>query len=119
MKILLVEDDSFLSDLYKNSLEKSGHNIFQSFEPEEALKTVLTAHPDLVILDLIMPHFSGLEVLKKIKADPKTALIPVIVLSNIRDEKIKKEALELGAKGYIVKTSTTPAQIPEEIKKYL
>lgn len=119
MKILLIEDDSFLSDLYKNSFEGAGHSVVQALEPEEALKTALATYPDLVILDLIMPRISGLEVLKKLKEDSKTAVVPVIVLSNIKDEKIRKQAVELGAKGYIVKTSITPEQLPEEIKKYL
>ena len=119
MKILIIEDDPFLSDLYKNQLEKAGHTVLQAFDPSVGLKTVGTALPDLVILDLIMPKFSGMEILKKIKEDETLKLIRVIILSNIKDEKIVKEAIDLGAKGYIIKTNVTPDQVSEEIKKYL
>jgi len=119
MKILLIEDDPFLSDLYKNQLEKAGHSVLQSFDPAEGLKTIVDVKPDLVILDLIMPKFSGMEILRKIRADETLKEVNVIVLSNIKDEKIVKEALDLGAKGYIIKTTVTPDQVPEEIKKYL
>ena len=119
MKILLIEDDPFLSDLYKNQLEKAGHGVLQSFDSSEGLKAVGVVRPDLVILDLIMPKFSGMEILRKIKADETLKGVRVIVLSNIKDEKIIKEALSLGAKGYIIKTTVTPDQVPEEIKKYL
>lgn len=119
MKILLIEDDPFLSDLYKNQLEKVNYTVVQAFDPSEGLKAISEAKPDLVILDLIMPGFSGMEILKKIKSDNNTNGIKVIVLSNIKDQKIIKEAVDLGAKGYIIKTATTPDQISEEIKKYL
>lgn len=119
MKIILIEDDPFLSDLYKNQLEKANHTVLQAFDPSEGLKIISEAKPDLIILDLIMPKFSGIEILKKIKLDGGLKEIKVIVLSNIKDEKIIKEVTDLGAKGYIVKTAITPDQISEEIKKYL
>lgn len=119
MKIILIEDDAFLSDLYKNQLEKAGHTVLQAFDPSEGLRIISDAKPDLVILDLIMPKFSGMEILKKIKSGSDLKEIKVIVLSNIKDEKIVKEATDLGAKGYIVKTTIIPDQISEEIKKYL
>ena len=119
MKILLIEDDPFLSDLYKNQLEKAKHTVLQSFDTAEGLKLISEIKPDLVILDLIMPKFSGMEILKKIKSNEELKEIKVIVLSNIKDENIIKDAKDLGADGYIIKTAITPGQISEEIKKYL
>lgn len=119
MRILLIEDDPFLSDLYKNQLEKAGHTVFQTFDTSEGIKDVAQNNPDLVLLDLIMPKFSGMEILKSLKGEDASKKIPVVVLSNIKDEKIIQQAKDLGARGYIIKASITPDQIAEEIKKYL
>lgn len=119
MKIILIEDDLFLSDLYKNQLEKANHVVLQVFDPSEGIKIISSAKPELVILDLIMPKFSGMEILKKIKSSIDLKETKVIVLSNIKDEKIIKEASDLGARGYIIKSTIIPDQISEEIKKYL
>lgn len=119
MRILIIEDDTFLSDLYKNQLEKANHTVFQTFDPSEGIKDITQNDPDLVLLDLIMPKFSGMEILKKLKSDDKIKKTPVVVLSNIKDEKIIQQATDLGAKGYIIKASITPDQIAQEIKKYL
>lgn len=114
-----MEDDAFLSDLYKSQLEKAGHTVIQAFESSESISAIYDFKPDLVLLDLIMPRFTGMEVLKKIKAEKRLSSLNVIVLSNIKDNKIVNEAADLGAKGYIIKTSITPDQISEEVKKYL
>lgn len=119
MKLLFIEDDPFLSDLYKDQLERAGNTVVQAFEPSEGLKIISDEKPDLVILDLIMPKFSGMEILRQIKSDPRLKETKVVVFSNIRDEKIIQEARGLGAAGYIIKTTVTPDQIFEEIKKYL
>lgn len=119
MKLLLIEDDPFLSDLYKDQLERAGHTVVQAFEPAEGLAAMAELKPDLTILDLIMPKFSGMELLRQTKEDRNLKEAKVVVLSNIKDEKIIQEAKALGAAGYIIKTSVTPDQICEEIKKYL
>lgn len=118
-KILLIEDDIFASDLYKFQLEKAGHEVIQAFDTESGWQKFVDEQPDLVILDLILPPSSGLDLLKKLRTDAITKDVAVVVLTNIKDEKIKETAKKLGILDYIVKTSTTPAAINQEIGKYL
>lgn len=118
-KVLIVEDDLFLSDLYKMEFEKYGFLVTQAFDGADALAKVSLEKPAIIILDLILPEFSGLEVLEKIKGDQTLGKTPIVVLSNLRDEEVIKKALALGADGYIIKATLTPKQVVEEAKKYL
>jgi len=119
LKVLIIEDDSFLSDLYKIQFEKSGYKVVQSYDGLDGLSKISIETPSVVVLDLILPELSGLEVLERLKKDPKFARIPVVVLSNIRDEEKMKKTLTLGAVGYIIKPTLTPKQIVEEVGRYI
>ena len=72
---------------------------------EEALRLARAAPPDLVLLDLIMPRMQGFEVLRALKADPATAPIPVVILSNLGQDGDMKQAMDAGAAGYFVKAN--------------
>ena len=119
LKVLIIEDDNFLSDLYKIQFEKSGYKVVQSYDGLDGLSKISIETPSVVVLDLILPELSGLEVLERLKKDPKFARIPVVVLSNIRDEEKMKKTLTLGAVGYIIKPTLTPKQIVEEVGRYI
>ena len=119
LKVLIIEDGSFLSDLYKIQFEKSGYKVVQSYDGLDGLSKISIETPSVVVLDLILPELSGLEVLERLKKDPKFARIPVVVLSNIRDEEKMKKTLTLGAVGYIIKPTLTPKQIVEEVGRYI
>ena len=119
LKVLIIEDDNFLSDLYKIQFEKSGYKVVQSYDGLDGLSKISIETPSVVVLDLILPELSGLEVLERLKKDPKFGAIPVVVLSNLRDEEKMKKALTLGAVGYIIKPTLTPKQIVEEVGKYI
>lgn len=119
LKVLIIEDDNFLSDLYKMEFEKEGFEVIQAFDGLDGLAKLSSQNPAIAVLDLILPELSGLELLKKIKSGAKVPPIPIIVLSNLRDEEKIKEALTLGAQGYIIKPTLTPKQVVEEVKKYL
>ncbi len=119
IKVLIVEDDQFLSDLYKMQLQKEGFKVVQSFDGLDGLAKIDNESPSIVLLDLILPEVSGMEVLKKSKSRPQTSKVPIVILSNLRDEDKIKEALSLGAEGYIIKPTLTPKQIVEELRKYL
>ena len=119
LKVLIIEDDNFLSDLYKIQFEKSGYKVVQSYDGLDGLSKISIETPSVVVLDLIMPEFNGLEVLERVKKDPKLSNIPVVVLSSLRDEEKIKEALTLWAVGYIIKPTLTPKQVVEEVGKYI
>jgi len=117
--ILLVEDENFLSSLIKTRLEKEGMTVTQVFDGESAVNWLMENHPDLIILDLILPKLSGFEVLERVSYDPEKAKIPVIILSNLAQESDIMKAKNLGAKEYFVKVRISTDEIIDRVKSLL
>jgi DNA-binding response OmpR family regulator len=119
--IMLVEDDSFVLDIYKTKLTQEGFNVVMASNGVEAIKKLeeLTELPDLILLDIVMPYLDGLEVLKKIKEDEKVKNVPVILLTNLSQKEEIDEGLKLGAVDYLIKSHFTPSEVLEKIKKTL
>jgi DNA-binding response OmpR family regulator len=115
-KIMIVEDDRFLSFLMKARLEKDGFTVLQVFDGEEAIQLLKTEKPSLVILDLIMPKVTGFEVLKTISMTPELARIPVVIVSNLAQDSDIEKARELGAKEYFIKVKVSIDDLVEKIK---
>jgi two-component system, OmpR family, alkaline phosphatase synthesis response regulator PhoP len=80
-KILVVDDERHIVRLVEVNLVKEGYQVLTAFDGVEALEKVQAEKPDMVILDVMMPRMDGFEVLKKLQADPKTAEIPIIMLT--------------------------------------
>ncbi|MDP1759860.1 MAG: response regulator [Candidatus Woesebacteria bacterium] len=121
-KILLVEDDLFLSSLLKNRLEKEKYEVLAAHDGDEALKLLRTSKPDLILLDLILPGKSGFEVLEEIKADPQLrdkAKIPVIIISNLGQESDLERGRELGVVDYFVKARISIDDLVKKASTYL
>ena len=114
--ILIVEDDRFVRDLYQHEFEKSGYDIKLAEDGEIALKVVKESKFDCILLDVMLPKLDGLEVLRRIKEDSATKNIPVMILSNLGQDEIIRQALQIGAKAYIVKSLYTPSQVVNEIR---
>jgi len=114
--ILIVEDDRFVRDLYQHEFEKSGYDIKLAEDGEIALKAVKESKFDCILLDVMIPKVDGLEVLRRIKEDSATKNIPVMILSNLGQDEIIRQALQIGAKAYIVKSLYTPNQVVNEIR---
>jgi len=104
-RVLLAEDDRFLRKAAEAALKRQGFTVLPAVDGEEALRMARAETPDIVLLDLIMPKLQGFEVLRALKADPATAAIPVIILSNLGQESDVKQAMEAGAVGYFVKAN--------------
>ena len=102
-KILVVDDDRNLLKLFKYVLEKDGFAVITAMDGESGLKLALAERPDLVMLDLKMPKLDGIEVLRKLKADPLTAAIPVVMITASAQKADAERALREGAVGYIIK----------------
>jgi DNA-binding response OmpR family regulator len=102
-KILIVEDEQDIAQLVKHYLEKEGVQTCIATTGLESLKLVASEHPDLVILDLMLPHMDGLEVCKTLRQKPETALLPIIMLTAKNDESDTVVGLELGADDYVTK----------------
>jgi DNA-binding response OmpR family regulator len=115
-KILLIEDERLLLEMYVSRLEKAGFEILSAEDGDMGLKIAQEKIPDLILLDIVMPGMSGYDVLKELKTNPSTKDIPVIVFSNLGQEEEIKKGLALGAEDYIVKTSVTPTELLEKIE---
>lgn len=103
-KIVLAEDDAYLSKAYKDGLGRAGFDVIVVTDGEEAIKMIKSEMPDLVLLDLVMPVKKGLDVLREMRADDTVKDIPVLVFSNLSQETEIIEAKNLGAVGYLVKS---------------
>lgn len=118
-KILIIEDEDILSEMYTDSFTKEGFKVITAMSEEEATKIVEKEHPDFILLDIILPGNDGITFLRKQKANPEISSIPVVIFSNLDDPAIEKEALALGAEAYIIKTNYTPQELINKVGKYL
>lgn len=118
-RILIVEDDSFVMDIYQTKLGQSGYEVIGAENGLEALKKIEQGPFDLVLLDIIMPYMDGLEVLKKIKAQEKYKNLPIILLTNLSQKEEVDKGLGLGASDYLIKSHFTPSEVLEKVKTYL
>ena len=107
--ILLVEDSTFLRIATERALTKAGYRVISAGDGEEALAQATAKLPNLVVLDMLLPKLSGPEVLQKLKANPATAHIPVLVLSSL-SRKNEDKLIKEGATAFLEKdlSSKTP-----------
>lgn len=118
--IVIFEDDAFLLDAYQLKLSANREwNAVTFPDGESALPRIKEARPDVIVLDLLMPKKSGIEILKELRADPETRDIPVIVASNLGQRDIVDEALMLGAKDYFIKSEARINDILAAAKRCL
>jgi two-component system, OmpR family, alkaline phosphatase synthesis response regulator PhoP len=118
-RILLVEDDRILRRAGEVVLSKKGYEVVVAVDGEEALVKVREHKPDLILLDVMMPKLDGFEVLTRLKDDPATRDIPVIMLSNLSEASEIKKATDRGARAYLVKSSLRPEQLAEKVAETL
>jgi CheY-like chemotaxis protein len=109
-KILVVEDDQFLSAVLLKKLQNEKCEVSHAMTAEEAIAKSLDK-PDIMLLDLILPGANGLDILKKVKDNPDTKSIPVVILSNLSQQEDMDRAKELGAERFLVKAMSTPEDI--------
>jgi len=118
-RVLLVEDDRFLRRACEKSLRQQGFTVFTAADGEEALKAIRADPPDIVLLDLLMPKVSGLDVLRNLKSDDKTRAIPVIILTNSSKETDVREIESLGVSGYLVKANLSLEELASQVRQAL
>lgn len=103
LKAVLAEDDPDIQLVARLSLKRSGFQVLVASNGAEALEKITNEKPDVALLDWMMPELDGLEVCRRLKADPLTAGIPVIFLTARSQEQELKTGLSMGAIGYITK----------------
>jgi DNA-binding response OmpR family regulator len=118
-KILLVEDDTVLGDMYSERIKAEGYELKHAVNGRDAIDIIHDYKPDLILLDIMMPEMNGMEVLHYLKSEPKTEKIPVFILTALGQSKDREAGLNAGAADYIVKSELMPKEIMEKIKGLL
>lgn len=118
-KILLVEDDQYLVDIYKTKLEKEGYKVSVVQDGKDFFSILEKEDPDLILLDIVLPHVDGWEILRDLRKNPKFKEKKVVIISNLSQREEIEKAKELGVISFLVKAHYTPSEIVEEIKKII
>ncbi|MBI2063374.1 MAG: response regulator [Candidatus Yanofskybacteria bacterium] len=118
-KILIAEDEEILLTVLKDRFESEGWDVSLAKDGEEATDLMAKTSFDLVLLDLLMPKKDGFEVLQEVRNNPKLKNLPIIVLSNLGGDDEVKEALQLGANEYFVKTRHSLSEVVEKASSLL
>ena len=118
-RILVAEDDRFLRKAAEMALKRHGHTVFTAADGEEALRMARSVLPDLILLDLIMPKLNGFDVLQALKKDAPTAHIPVIILSNLGQDRDVQQAMDAGAAAYFIKTDLSLQALVQRVEETL
>ncbi|MFC1618123.1 response regulator transcription factor [Patescibacteria group bacterium] len=118
-KILLVEDDADLIDMYEAKFKMEGFDVTRAENGAQALNEIKVNKPAAILLDIVMPEIDGFQVLKDLKADPTTKKIPVILLTNLGQDGDIRKGIELGADDYLIKANYTPNEVVDKVNKAL
>ena len=102
-RVLVVEDEPAQLEILAYNLESEGFLVIRARDGEEALLLIREDVPDVIVVDWMMPHLSGIEVCRRLKSNPETRSIPVIILSARSEDEDKVRGLEIGADDYVVK----------------
>lgn len=117
-KILIAEDEPDMRAILVGMVESAGYKVIEAEDGKAALDLIIKQKPDMILLDIMMPKMSGFEVLEKMKYDPGAQDIPVIVLSNLGQEKEVAKGKALGAVDYLVKADIHLTEILDKLGKY-
>lgn len=117
--ILVIEDDPVLSKMYMEKFTSEGFNVLIALDGESGFDMAVNNKVDIILLDVMLPRVSGIDLLKKLREHEKGKNTLVVVLTNLADPEEKKRALDLGVKDYLVKAMQNPAQVVDKVKEQL
>ena len=117
-KILVVDDEPTIVRLMEFILARQGHEMIVAVNGEEALQKIQAEQPDLVLLDIMMPRIDGYEVAQRLRADPATATLPIIMLSAKAQEEDIRKGIDVGVDEYITKPFS-PEHLVHVVADYL
>lgn len=115
-KILIIEDDQIVANIYRNKLAVDGFSVEIANNGEAGFELIKSFHPDLVILDLILPKMSGLDLMKKVRALPEFQKLPLIVFSNTYLSNLVQDAWKAGATKCLSKANCSPKEVIEAVR---
>ncbi len=116
-RILIIEDEAGLLEMYRLYFERAGYKVETASNGHPGIELAIQEKPDIVLLDILMPNCSGWEVIKKLRKNPKTKNIPILVFSNLGQTEEIKKGLRLGADDYVVKTDLTPKELLAKVDR--
>lgn len=116
-KILIIEDEAILLELFANKFADEGFRTFQATTAEKGMEIALKDKPDLILLDIILPKMDGLSMLKKLRKNSWGKAVPVIISSNVTDKQKVSEAMKLNVYDYIVKTDLILNDLVKQVKE--
>jgi CheY-like chemotaxis protein len=119
VRVLFVEDDPSVAQMYKLKLELDGYQVTVASDGEQALELATSNPPDIVFLDIRLPKMDGLAVLEKLRETENTKQVPVVILSNYSERELVERGLKLGALEYLIKSQTTPAKLAGGVESWL
>ena len=118
-KILIAEDDFFIRDIYSKVFSLSGYNVQVAVDGADALDKIKSEPYDMILLDIMMPRMTGIDVLKSVRALSTPAKsTPIFIITNLGQQNVIEEAFKLGMDGYILKSQVSPQQIVDEINNF-
>lgn len=117
-KILIIEDDAVINEMYALKLKSEWYEVKSAFNGLDGLTQVSEFHPDIILLDLMMPSMNGFETLEAIKSQSSLGS-KIIIFTNVVDKTKINEAIDLGADDYLIKADTTPKDVLSKVKSYL
>lgn len=118
-RILMIEDDIYIRELYEEVLRNAGYEVITAIDGELGLAKATDGVYDLILLDIMLPKMTGIEVLKKLREEGSaTESVPVYLLTNLGEETIAKETYKLGANGYLLKAKYLPKELIKEVDKF-
>lgn len=118
-KVLSIEDDAFLSSLVSGKLIETGFSVITASTGKDGLAKAALEHPDLILLDIMLPDMGGFEILEHLKGDPVTKDIPVIILSNLGGRDEIEKGIALGASSYLIKSNILPHEVAEMVQSQI
>lgn len=119
-KIMIVEDDMFIRDIYKVRFEQEDFEVIMAENGIAAIEKLEQGlEPKIILLDIMMPGMDGVQVLQKIKNDDRWKNLPIIMLTNISEKEKVNEAMELGVKDYLIKSHFTPSEVVQKVNALL
>ena len=116
-KILIIEDDTLFGDIYREQFTQAGFDVIIALNGEVGLAKAKSEMPDVILLDLVLSHMTGFQVLQGIEADPQTKKIPVFVVTNLGQESDMARAKQLGARGFFVKSNTLFSTVLAKVRE--
>ena len=119
LRVLCVEDEFFISELYDRALRKAGYDVTNALNGLDGLSLAQTDHYDIILLDLMVPGMTGIEILKILRDEIKTPMLhsKIIITTNLVQDEEARQQIESKADGYIIKADITPKELVAFLEK--